>query len=84
VAVSHALEFTSRVAYDSGRSGITLEVWLRLADLRVPATAKLDTGASLCGFRRELGDPHLVSADGELNAAASAEGFAVSDPNVQP
>ena len=54
--MSHTLEFAERLAYDAGRASITVEVWLSLGDLRIPATAKLDTGASHCIFRRELGE----------------------------
>lgn len=83
--MSHALEFASRVAYDPRRSGITLEVWLTLADLKVPATAKLDTGASLCVFRRELGEAlgiHVESGQrveiATVTGAFSAFGHAVT------
>lgn len=54
--MSHSLEFGSRLRYDPGRTSITLDVWLTLGDARVPAVAKLDTGASQCIFRREVGE----------------------------
>jgi len=31
-----------------------------------------------------MGSPTLISADGELNAAAIAEGLAIDDPNTHP
>ncbi len=64
--MSHILRFGSRVSYDAARASITLAVELRVGERHALATAKLDTGASHCVFRRELGEElGLVIESGE-------------------
>ena len=50
------LNFEKRAIYDSRESGITIEAILRHGASEVSCDAKVDTGAQVCLFRRELGD----------------------------
>ncbi|MDQ3748421.1 MAG: retropepsin-like domain-containing protein [Acidobacteriota bacterium] len=52
----YELEFEKLVNYDSGKSGITVSVELRLGLESVTFEAKIDTGASFCIFAREYGE----------------------------
>ena len=54
--MSYHLSFTELVSYNPGQSGITVAVTLRLNRDRVSCEAKVDTGASLCIFARNLGE----------------------------
>src|SRR5438046_2050198 len=56
VAVSHALRFASRVAYDASKPSITIAVHLTAGSERTSLSAKLDTGSSYSVFRREVGE----------------------------
>ena len=40
--------------------------------------------AAALGIRPQVPTLALISADGELNMVAAAEGLAVDDPNVHP
>jgi hypothetical protein len=51
-----SLDFPLVHEYNPGEPGITLPVELRLNKLSIKTRAKLDTGASFCIFKRELGE----------------------------
>ena len=51
--MTHQLTFDS--VYDYGTESIIIPVELRLADKTVRADAYVDTGATFCVFKRELG-----------------------------
>lgn len=48
----HNLEFEKLVQYDSGKSGISLNVELRLGKDSTTFEAKVDTGSTYCIFER--------------------------------
>lgn len=52
----HDFSFDKLVRYDSGRPGISLEVELRLGELKLIVEAKIDTGSSNCIFERKYGE----------------------------
>jgi hypothetical protein len=54
--MSYYLSFTELVSYDPGQSSITVAVTLSLSHDRISCEAKVDTGASLCIFARDLGE----------------------------
>ncbi len=54
--MNHNLEFKTLVRYDSGRSGITVKVELRLGDDSVTLDAKIDSGSTYCVFERRHGE----------------------------
>ncbi len=54
--MSYHLSFTELVSYDPGQASITVAVTLSLSHDRVSCEAKIDTGASLCIFARDLGE----------------------------
>ncbi len=54
--MSHKLEFEKVVLYDTGESGIPVNVELRLGSQFAAFEAKIDTGASFCIFAREHGE----------------------------
>ena len=50
------LNFGLRHSYDSLESGITIEAVLRRGAATINCTAKVDTGAQVCLFEREIGE----------------------------
>jgi hypothetical protein len=54
--MSYHLSFSELVCYDPGQASITVAVTLSLSHDRVSGEAKVDTGASLCIFARDLGE----------------------------
>ncbi|NOT46974.1 MAG: hypothetical protein HOP17_04395 [Acidobacteria bacterium] len=54
--MAYSLTFDRLIGYDNGRSGIEVDVELRLSDAQVGFKAKIDTGASFCIFSREYGE----------------------------
>jgi hypothetical protein len=56
MGMSYHLSFTELISYDPGQSSITVPVTLSLSHDRVSCGAKVDTGASLCIFARDLGE----------------------------
>ncbi len=54
--MAYQLEFKLRHEYDSRVEGITIKAELRLAERLVVAEAKVDPGAQLCLFQRELAE----------------------------
>ena len=54
--MSHQLTFSDVISYPDHLHGITLRVMLSLGSIRREAVAKLDLGAHVCLFSRELGD----------------------------
>jgi hypothetical protein len=50
------LSFAKLVEYDSGQTGISLEVRLRLSGREVSVPVKIDTGAIDCVFARRFGE----------------------------
>lgn len=54
--MAYQLDFALRQEYDSRSEGITIEAGLSLGALKAVIQAKLDPGAELCLFQRELGE----------------------------
>ncbi|HXG85489.1 MAG TPA: aspartyl protease family protein [Pyrinomonadaceae bacterium] len=54
--MNHKLEFEKLVSYDSGRSGISVNVELRLDKNKTTFEAKIDTGSTYCIFERIHGE----------------------------
>jgi len=54
--MSFFLEYQEKQVYDSLKTGITIDVILRSADLEQPCPAKIDTGSEVCLFSRTLAD----------------------------
>lgn len=54
--MTYTLTFETLHEYDAGAPGITVPIELSVGALRASVSAKLDTGASYCIFRRELGE----------------------------
>jgi 8-oxo-dGTP pyrophosphatase MutT (NUDIX family) len=54
--MSHQLTFDIRYKYDSIASGITVEVLLRLGQNIAVTHGKVDPGAQICLFQRELAE----------------------------
>lgn len=54
--MAYSLVFDRLIHYDNGRSGIEVDVELRLSDAQVRFKAKIDTGATFCIFSREYGE----------------------------
>ena len=52
----YQLSFQKKEQYDSLKSGITIEVILRRADVETICSAKVDTGSDICLFEREIGE----------------------------
>ena len=52
----HELSFNKLVTYDAGKPGITLKVEIRLGSEAITTEAKVDTGAAVCIFQREIGE----------------------------
>jgi hypothetical protein len=52
----HQLTFTISENYPSTRSGITIRAVLSLKDVQISCEAKVDPGAQVCLFKRELGE----------------------------
>ena len=52
----HQLDFSNLIFYDSGKTGITIDVEIRLNSAGVNFQAKLDTGAEACISARHLGE----------------------------
>lgn len=56
--MAYSLSFQIRYSYDTCKAGISLPVVLQLRDKAALCEAKVDTGAQLCLFQREVGE-HL-------------------------
>lgn len=54
--MSYKLEFEKLVDFDAGKSGISINVEVRLNLESAVFEAKIDTGASFCVFAREHGE----------------------------
>lgn len=54
--MDHTLRFLTRFEYDTLETGITIPVILRVGEIVVQADARVDTGAQVCLFQRELGE----------------------------
>ena len=52
----YQLDFQKNAQYDSLESGITIEAILRFGDAETSCFAKVDTGAEICLFTREIGE----------------------------
>lgn len=50
------LTFTDEFIYPDSSDGITIPTLLRSGDRAITDTAKVDTGAEVCLFRREIGE----------------------------
>lgn len=63
----HQLDFEKLAHYETGKSGISLEVNLKLVGKTVPVSTKIDTGSTNCVFAREIGEKlGLEIESGEL------------------
>ncbi len=54
--MEHNLTFEKLINYDSGKSGISLDVELRLGEKSLVVGAKIDTGSTYCIFERAHGE----------------------------
>lgn len=54
--MNHKLEFEKLIHYDAGKTGISVNVELRLGKDSIAFEAKIDTGASFCVFERRCGE----------------------------
>ena len=54
--MAHQIDFEKLIRYDIGKSGISLEVELRLDGDAIKVEAKVDTGSSFCIFARRYGE----------------------------
>lgn len=61
--MAYSLIFDRLIGYDNGRSGIEVDVELRLTDAQARLKAKIDTGASFCIFSREYGERLGIKID---------------------
>lgn len=52
----YQLNFSRKQKYQSSEQGITLEVTVKHGDLYAHCPAKVDTGAQVCLFAREIGE----------------------------
>ena len=52
--MAYQLEFEKLVSYDLRKEGISVSVDLQFGNVRVPAEAKVDTGATTCVFGRAV------------------------------
>ncbi len=79
--MNYKLEFEKLVSYDSGKSGVSVNVELRLSGKTAMFEAKIDTGSTYCVFERihgerlgieiEAGLPERIStASGSFSAFA--------------
>ncbi len=54
--MSFSLEFLKKEIYDSLKTGINIEAVLRSGSLQERCFAKIDSGAEVCLFQREIGE----------------------------
>ena len=54
--MSYQMSFATLLQYDPGQPSITVTVTLSLSQDHINCEAKVDTGASLCIFARDLGE----------------------------
>jgi hypothetical protein len=54
--MAYSLSFLSRAEYDQFESGITIKVTLRSGESESTTSAKIDMGAQVCLFQREIGE----------------------------
>ncbi len=52
----YQLDFEQLLAYDTGETGISLDVRLKLSGKSIILNAKIDTGATHCIFERRFGE----------------------------
>jgi hypothetical protein len=60
------LHFGQRYRYDSLESGITVEAALRYGEAAIKCAAKIDTGAQVCLFEREIGEYLGLEIEGDV------------------
>jgi hypothetical protein len=84
VKMPYQLNFDELHHYDSGKSGISIPVILRLGNLMVKFDAKIDTGSSHCGFQRYLGEDLGINIEsGNRQATGTVTGsFITYGPEV--
>lgn len=72
----YTLIFAALHQYDTSQVGITIPVELSNGDRNVELTAKLDTGASFCIFRRDYGEALGLNIEsGQEENVYLADGF---------
>jgi hypothetical protein len=54
--VEYNLTFAKQLIYDNEQDSISIATKIKYVDQKISFTAKLDTGASLCIFKRDLAD----------------------------
>lgn len=69
--MAHNLTFEKLINYDSGKSGITINVELRLDDNAEIIEAKIDTGSTYCIFNKSYGEKLGVEIEKGLNETIS-------------
>ena len=52
----HSLEFEKLIRYDAGKSGVSIDIQLRLGEDSTTFEAKIDTGSTYCIFERFHGE----------------------------
>ena len=73
--MTHQLEFSRLLRYDTRQPGINVPVTLKLGDLYADVAAKLDTGCTDCVFERAHGEAlELVIESGDLKRFRTATG----------
>lgn len=74
--MKHSLSFEKLVEYDIGKSGISLDVNMKLVGKSVTVSTKIDTGATNCIFSRAAGESlGLEIENGELVRISTATDF---------
>lgn len=70
------LDFSHLWAYDTGKTGITIPVTLKLLKSSITFEAKIDTGATDCIFARRIGEELGVEIErGEQISISTAAGL---------
>lgn len=73
--MAYSLEFERLVEYDTRRTGITVEIRLKIAGSEVAVSPKIDTGSTDCVFVRAVGeDLGLEIEKGESGFIGTATG----------
>ncbi len=72
--MAYQLDFEKLLSYDVGKPGITLNATLKLKELSIDVSVKVDTGASSCLFERRFGEQlgfHIESGMRQLFGTAT-------------
>ncbi|HSK71503.1 MAG TPA: hypothetical protein VK892_07405 [Pyrinomonadaceae bacterium] len=69
--MTHILEFEKLVRYDSGKSGISINVQVRSGQDSTTFEAKIDTGSTYCIFERIHGEKLGIEIESGLRESIS-------------